>query len=160
MERILKKAEDENVPVLERVRNLKLVSSRLDEYYMIRVAGFMFQIKYGGTFSALDGSTPAQLLLTIRQRVNSIEQRQMQCFESSIVPQLEKNKVFIRNVDLLPKKTKKRLLKYFYENLYAVLTPLAFDVSRPFTHIANLSTNFAVFISLFFIIYFIKSSPK
>eukprot|EP01091_Cochliopodium_minus_P008849 TRINITY_DN2077_c0_g1_i1.p1 TRINITY_DN2077_c0_g1~~TRINITY_DN2077_c0_g1_i1.p1 ORF type:complete len:831 (+),score=165.61 TRINITY_DN2077_c0_g1_i1:29-2494(+) len=144
VDRCLLKATDEKVPILERVRYLQIVSQRLDEYFMIRVNGLILQTKYGGSFSAIDGSTPTQLLGMIRIKVSDLEKRQQECFHKAILPELEKHHINFVNVEMLSKKMKTKLLKYYYECIHPVLTPLAFDVGHPFSHINNLSHNIAV----------------
>src|ERR1700691_2117231 len=92
-ERVLQLAEDERVPLLERVKFCAIYTTNLDEYYMVRVAGLRDQIDAGVETPSQDGSTPSETIALIRARVLEQSQRLSDCFEERLRPSLADNAI-------------------------------------------------------------------
>ncbi|MBP7999355.1 MAG: polyphosphate kinase 1 [Chloroflexi bacterium] len=145
-ERILQEACNPDQPLLERAKFLAIFASNLDEFYMVRVSGLKQQVFLGITDTPPDGLTPRQQLASISHSVNELFRQQMACWNEQIWPQLAEVGIHILTYDEFKKKQQRRLRNYFEEEIYPVLTPLAFDPGHPFPHISNLSINLAVVI--------------
>lgn len=142
--RVLEEAEDTTNPLLERVKFLSIFSSNLDEFFMIRVSGLLEQVDSGLIEPSDDGLTPLEQLAVIRTRVLQLIKQSSRLFKNELLPALESGGVHISNYDDLNEAQKKKLRSYFEQEVYPVLTPLAFDPGHPFPHISNLSLNLAV----------------
>ncbi|HUW75161.1 MAG TPA: RNA degradosome polyphosphate kinase, partial [Gallionella sp.] len=95
--RVLAQAEDTTIPLLERLKYLCIVSSNLDEFFEIRVAGLMEQIKLGGTAVSTDGLNARQTLKLVREQAHLLIERQYQLFNTDITPSLAKQGIkFLR----------------------------------------------------------------
>jgi polyphosphate kinase len=144
--RVLELAEDESIPLLERLKFCAIYSSNLDEYFMVRVAGLHDQIDAGVEKPLQDGRTPVQTLDAIRATVRELGERQIRCFERDLRPGLAEHGIRIlacRDVDE-PERT--RLAERFRRQIFPVLTPLAVGQGRPFPYISNLSLSLGVFV--------------
>ncbi len=144
--RVLEEAQDDTVPLLERVKFLSIVGSNLDEFFMVRVAGLKRQIERGVLDYGPDRMSPATQLSAIRERVASLLQSAHECFQRQILPALRKNGIWVVEYAQLNSQQRLAVNNYFSETVYPTLTPLAFDPGRPFPHISNLSLNIAVLI--------------
>jgi polyphosphate kinase len=144
--RVLEEAQDESNPLLERVKFLAFVGINLDEFFMVRVAGLKKQIAAGVVDVPPDGMTPAEQLASIRKITSRLMTEAQDCFQSDLLPQLDKAGVHILDYDDLNQKQKENVDSYFSEVVFPVLTPMAFDPGHPFPHISNLSLNLAVLI--------------
>ena len=144
--RVFEEAQDENNPLLERVKFIAIVSSNLDEFFMVRVGGLKKQIAGGVTDLSPDGLTPAEQLAAIRKVAQALMRETHAYFQEELIPALAEHGIFILNYDELTAKQKKHAKKKFDEGIFPVLTPLAFDPGHPFPHISNLSLNLAVLI--------------
>ena len=142
--RVLEQAQNERHPLLERVRFLAIVSSNLDEFFEIRVAGFIQQVDSGVTESSLDGLGAREQLRRIHSVVASIVEDQYYCWTKELVPALAKENILIRSVNDLTAKELTWIKGYFHEQVYPVLTPLALDQSHPFPQLGNKTLNIAV----------------
>lgn len=141
--RVLAQAKDERLPLLERIKFLAIVSSNTDEFFMVRVAAIHQKIKSGSSSVRPDGYNSHVLLALLRERVGAMmtEQRRLM---RDLLRQLEEAGVTIPTVAELGKLERDALRKYFAEEIYPILTPLAVDHARPFPFISNLSLNLAV----------------
>jgi polyphosphate kinase len=144
--RVLEEAQDDTVPLLERVKFLSIVGSNLDEFFMVRVAGLKRQVEKGVIECGPDGMTPAAQLAAIRQRIASLFKEAHECWQTQVVPSLRKAGIEVADYSQLAPAQRSALNKYFHETVFPTLTPLAFDPGRPFPHISNLSLNLAVLI--------------
>ncbi len=142
--RVLEQAQNERHPLLERVRFLAIVSSNLDEFFEIRVAGLIQQVDSGVTESSLDGLGAREQLRRIHSVVASIVEDQYYCWTKELVPALAKENILIRSVNDLTAKELTWIKGYFHEQVYPVLTPLALDQSHPFPQLGNKTLNIAV----------------
>ena len=141
--RVLALAEDRGVPLLERVNFLAIFSRNLDEFFQIRVAGLKEQLGAGLASTAPDGLATAEVLDTIRVRVQDMVARQMRTFANDIVPSLRAEGIRLVDYDALSPEEVAYLDGFFEERLFPVLTPLAVDPAHPFPFISNLSLNLA-----------------
>ncbi len=142
-ERVLDEARDTNNPLLERVKFIGIVGSILGEFFMVRIAGLRQQVEAGVTEAAADGYTPQQLLPLAQERAWGIMKAARQCF-SELKPELEAAGINLVDYADLDAVQKASLRRYYEEQVFPVLTPLAFDPGRPFPHISNMSHNLGV----------------
>ncbi|MBV8843997.1 MAG: polyphosphate kinase 1 [Bryobacterales bacterium] len=142
--RVLEEARDVAHPVLERVKFLSILGSNLDEFFMVRVAALMQQVENGVSEPGLDGRSPAETLQAIDGSVRSLIDEAYRFLETELLPLLEQCGIRFTDLSALNREERERLDKFFYEKLFPVLTPLAFDPGRPWPHISNLSLNVAV----------------
>ena len=145
-ERVLDQAFSEKYPLLERTRFLSFVSSNLDQFYEIRVAGLMQKVDAGITRASLDGSQPKELLEEVRNRAHAMSQREYSCWRDVLKPALAKEKIAFKEIEELNKSEFTWLRAYFRREVFPVLTPLAVDPTHPFPLILNKSLN--LFVSL------------
>ncbi len=144
--RVFDEARDPRNPLLERIKFLAILDSNLEEFFMVRVSGVRMQKMAGVTDLSIDGRTPAQQLAEIRKLAMRLLQESRVYFHSTLLPELERNGVRILNYNALTERQRENANRYFCENIFPVLTPLAFDPGHPFPHISNLSLNLAVII--------------
>jgi polyphosphate kinase len=144
--RVLEEALDENLPVLERLKFLSIFSTNLDEFFMIRVSGLKEQIEEGVSDLSADGMTPAEQLKEIGKRLRPMLKKQVGHLRDSVLPQLASEGITIEPYGSLTVKDRKKLEKYFRDNLFPILTPQSVDSSHPFPYISNLSVNIGLFI--------------
>ena len=145
-ERVLEMAEDESLPLLERVRFLAIFSSNLDEFFMVRVASLHRKLETGVTARNTAGHTPRELMKEISAKTEALMNRHSHTFHQSILPALEKENVRIVTWDQLDQEERGYVSKLFSDRIFPVLTPLAVDPSHPFPYISGLSLNLAVIV--------------
>jgi len=143
-QRVLEEAEDSTNPLLERVKFLCIVSSNLDEFFEIRVAGLRQQRESKVSQAGPDGMSPNEQLVAISQRVRKMVDDQYRLWNETLVPGLEKQNIFFLPYDDLSDDEKKYYTDYFEKSVYPVLTPLAVDPVHPFPQLLNKSLNVAV----------------
>ena len=144
--RVLEEAMDENLPVLERLKFLSIFASNLDEFFMIRISGIKEQVEEGvGEFSP-DGLSPAEQLREMRNRLQPMLRKQVSYLGKTVFPELAKAGITIEAYKSLAAKDKKKLDRYFLDNIFPILTPQSVDSSHPFPYISNLSLNIGLFI--------------
>ncbi|MBW6488075.1 RNA degradosome polyphosphate kinase [Sulfurimonas sp.] len=136
--RVLKQAQDESLPLLERLKFLAIYGTNLDEFYMIRVAGLKKLFAAGIIVSSADKLTPLQQLREIRKYLHQEQQVIEHCM-SGILKKLEAEGISIRLYSEVNQHQKHYLHKYFNENIYPVIIPIAVDATHPFPHLNNLS---------------------
>ena len=144
--RVLDEATDENLPVLERLKFLSIFSTNLDEFFMIRVSGLKEQIEEGISEPSPDGMTPTEQWREISKRLKPMLKKQASYLNQTVLPELAKVGITIEPYKSLNAKEKRRLDKYFRDNLFPILTPQSVDSSHPFPYISNLSVNLGVLI--------------
>ncbi|MCJ7765548.1 MAG: RNA degradosome polyphosphate kinase [Thiovulaceae bacterium] len=136
--RVLKQAQDESQPLLERLKFLAIYGTNLDEFYMIRVAGLKKLFSAGVIVSGADRFTPLQQLREIRKYLHQ-ELQVVEYTLSEILKKLEKEGIFLKNYDEVSQQQKYELNRYFTEQIYPVIVPIAVDSTHPFPHLNNLS---------------------
>lgn len=135
--RVLEQAESPDYPLLERMKFLAFVSSNLDEFFEIRVAGLLQQVKSGASERGPDGLGAKEQLRRIQGIVKRLVSDQYDCWEQQIVPGLEKSNILFCGYDELTRNEKKWVEQYFEEQVFPVLTPLAIDPAHPFPQLSN-----------------------
>jgi polyphosphate kinase len=145
-ERVLQLAEDERVPLLERVKFCAIYTTNLDEYYMVRVAGLRDQIDAGVENPGPDGRTPSETIALIRERVLELGVRLTDCFEEHLRAGLRENDIRVVAVNELDDEQRAELARHFQKVIFPALTPLAVAPGRPFPYISNLSLSLAVLV--------------
>ncbi|HZN54831.1 MAG TPA: polyphosphate kinase 1 [Candidatus Polarisedimenticolaceae bacterium] len=142
--RVLEEAQDETVPLLERVRFLSILGSNMDEFFMIRVAALKQQVAAGVQDSGPDGMSPTEQLAAVREVANEIKRDARALWRETLLPALAAQGIHVLDHDALSLQERQVLRAYFEMAVFPVLTPLAVDPSRPFPLISNLSLNLAV----------------
>ncbi|MDD1695731.1 MAG: polyphosphate kinase 1 [Methanoregula sp.] len=143
---VLDEAMDNRHPILERVKFLSIFANNLDEFFMIRVSALQRQLAKGVLKSPPDGMTPAQQLDAIRQALLPELMAQSDCWHNELLPELAKSGIIIHTYASLSEEQKKAVHTFFVDEVFPVLTPLAFDSSHPFPFISNLSLNLAIIV--------------
>ena len=135
--RVLEQAQSSCYPLLERMKFLAFVSSNLDEFFEIRVAGLIQQIKSGVVERGPDGLDANEQLVQIESYVKKLLLEQNQCWKDSLLPELESAGIRFLNYRELNVREKQWVKHYFEEYIYPILTPLAIDPAHPFPQLIN-----------------------
>ena len=143
-QRVLELAEDENIPLLERVNYLSIFASNLDEFFMVRVASLKRRIATGIAVSSPSGLSPQEVLQQIADRTRELQSRHAELFASTISTQLAQHDIQVVHWSTLTPEEQEELHSYFSSQVFPVLTPLAVDPAHPFPYISGLSLNLAV----------------
>ena len=142
--RILSEARDKANPLFERLKFLSITSSNLDEFFMVRVASLKDMINADCDKKDIAGMTPKEQIEAILNETHDFVNLQYSTYNRSLVPALKgENLIIIDKHEHLNEEQKKYVDRYFDENIYPVLTPMAVDSSRPFPLIRNKSLNIA-----------------
>ena len=144
--RLLEMAEDDQLPLLERVRSMAFFASNLDEFFMVRVAGLKRRIAAGMAVRAASGLMPRDMLEAIWTRTAEQSQRHAEFFRDDLVPALSANGIDLVRWDDLDREEQKFCKRFFKDRVFPVLTPLAVDPAHPFPYISGLSLNMAVLV--------------
>ena len=144
--RVLDLAEDESLPLLERVRFLAIFSSNLDDFFMIRVASVKLKLEAGATFTNAAGYSPQSLIDEILDKVHQLIDRQSECLHKSIIPALQVEGIHLVHWAELAEVERSYIKEIFDSLIFPVLTPLAVDPSHPFPYISGLSLSLAVIV--------------
>ena len=137
--RVLEQAEDAANPLLERLKFLSFVSSNLDEFFEIRVAGLIQQVEANITQVGMDGLGPKEQLRRVHAVASSLVADQYKCWHEQVVPALATEGIPFKSREQLTRREVKWLQTYFAEEVHPVLTPLAIDPAHPFPQFANKS---------------------
>jgi len=142
--RVLEQAMDENHPLMERLNFLLIFSSNMDEFFEIRVAGLKNKLETHTGQPGPDGMLPDELLKSISAITHEAVDRQYRILNDVLLPALREEGVdFLRREDWTEAQVE-WVKKYFREQIYPVLTPIALDPSHPFPRLVNKSLNFIV----------------
>jgi polyphosphate kinase len=144
--RVLEEAQDTEMPLLERAKFLSIVSSNLDEYMSVRVAGIKDQIKAGYIKKDFSGYTPAGLFKRITKRATKMVTEQYKSYRD-VSRQLAKEGILFTDYEDLNMNQRKAMDIYFHEIVFPVLTPMAVDQSRPFPLVHSQAVYLAVVLS-------------
>jgi polyphosphate kinase len=137
--RVLEEANDEAVPLLERVKFLSIFSSNLDEFFMVRVARLKRLVRESDVTAGPDGLTPAETLSAISKRAHQLAEEQHLCFLNTILPKLTSEGIHLIHPEEMSGEQERFLEDYFHRTLYPIVTPLAIDPGHPFPYLANRS---------------------
>lgn len=140
--RVLSEARDKGNPLFERLKFLSITASNLDEFFMVRVASLKDMVHAGYEKEDIAGMTPKKQLSAINEETHALVNLQYSTYNRSLVPLLKQNEIhMIAHHEELNKKQGIFVDRYFEDNVYPVLTPMAVDSSRPFPLIRNKSLN-------------------
>ncbi|NSJ26236.1 RNA degradosome polyphosphate kinase [Blautia glucerasea] len=147
-DRVLSETRDKNLPLFERLKFLSITSSNLDEFYMVRVASLKDQVHADYEKKDIAGMTPKEQLKEISSQTHELVNVQYNTLNRSLLPALEKAgfHLMARHEDL-NQEQQEYVDRYFEDNVYPVLTPMAMDSSRPFPLIRNKTLNIGALIS-------------
>lgn len=146
-QRVLMEAANPDNPVFERMKFLSIVSSNLDEFFMIRVASLRDQCNAGYKKPDAAGFTPKRQIALITQRTQQMVAQQYQILRQGVMPDLLRSGIrFLKHEQLSPEQLE-WIQGYFEHEIYPVLTPMAVDSSRPFPLILNKSLNLGVLLA-------------
>ena len=143
-QRILEEAQDASNPLLERLKFLCFISSNLDEFFEVRVAGLKQRRESNFSLPGPDETSPREQLAAISSRVRRMVDEKYRTWIEDLVPALEREKIFFLGNDDLTKEEKQYYSGYFEKFVFPVLTPLAVDPVHPFPQLLNKSLNVAV----------------
>ena len=136
-ERVLEQAASKDNPLLERVNFLSISSTNLDEFTMVRVAGLLDHARLKSTLTSYDGLSIAEQLEHINSRINHITTWQQKIW-GSLRKELADNGISIMEREQLSATEMRWLARYFLDNIYPALTPIAIDPAHPFPFLPNL----------------------
>ncbi len=142
--RVLEEAKDPKNRLLERIKFISIVSSNIDEFFMVRVAAMKQKLAKGSQDLSIDGKTVPQQLVAVAASVDELVTRIYDCYQNQLLPGLIQDDIVIADYSSLDERERKAVNTYYMETVFPVLTPLAFDPGRPFPHISNLSLNLAI----------------
>ena len=141
-ERVLNEARDRSIPLLERLKFLSITSSNLDEFFMVRVASLKDMVHAGYKKTDIAGMTATEQLSAINAATRALVETQYTTYNRSLVPLMKNNGIYVLDeYEKMNKEQAEYADKYFEENVYPVLTPMAVDASRPFPLIRNKTLN-------------------
>ncbi len=142
--RVLSQARNAQTPLLERLRFLCIVSSNLDEFFEIRMAGLKEQIKLNSVALSTDGKTAREAFRLVSAEAHALVAEQYALFNGAVLPQLAAEGIrFLRRADWTEAQ-RAWIGDYFFREVMPVLTPIGLDPSHPFPRVLNKSLNFAV----------------
>jgi polyphosphate kinase len=142
--RVLAQAADEAVPLLERLRFITIVSSNLDEFFEIRVAGLKETLDLGLPEVGTDGRSAAEVLDAVSREARVLVAEQYRLLNQVLLPALAaEGVVFPRREEWTPAQ-RQWIRDYFFRELLPVLTPIGLDPAHPFPRVLNKSLNFAI----------------
>ena len=146
-ERILEEARDKNLPLFERLKFLSISASNLDEFFMVRVASVRDMMKAGIDRKDIAGLTPKEQLKLIIPKTHELMTAQYNTYNRSLLPALSAIGLeVITSHEKLTEEQAKAVDRYFDEDVYPVLTPMAMDSARPFPLITNKALNIGLLI--------------
>lgn len=147
-ERVLNEARDKSIPLLERLKFISITSSNLDEFFMVRVASLKDMVHAGYKKKDIAGMTAIEQLEAINKDTRALVETQYSTYNRSLLPLLKHQGIeIIDRFEELTKEQEEYVDRYFEENVYPVLTPMAVDASRPFPLIRNKTLNLAALLS-------------
>src|SRR6202011_4473109 len=142
--RVLEEAQDATQPLIERVKFLSIFSGNLDEFFEIRVAGIKQQIESETSDVGPDGLSPTEIFNAIQRTAHELVATQYALWNTEIAPLLAKNGIRVHNVAQLNTKRAAWARRFFQEEVFPMLTPLAVDASHPFPQLLNKSHNLLI----------------
>ena len=142
--RVLEEAQDPTQPLIERVKFVTIFSSNLDEFFEVRVAGIKQQIESETSDVGPDGMSPTETFNNIQRVVRELLATQYALWNEELLPELAKQKIYVREVSQLTAKRAAWAHRYFQQEVFPMLTPLAVDASHPFPQLLNKTHNLLV----------------
>ena len=146
--RVLSEAKDKQIPLFERLKFLSITASNLDEFFMVRVASLRDMVNAGYKKRDIAGMTAEEQLSHVNEETHKLVAQQYNTYNRSLLPQLLDHGLhIIRHHEDLNKEDGFYVDRYFADNVYPVLTPMAVDSSRPFPLIRNKSLNLGALVT-------------
>lgn len=146
--RVLGEAKDKSIPLFERLKFLSITASNLDEFFMVRVASLKDMVNAGYTKKDIAGMMPAEQLDAVNRATHELVEMQYAVFNRSLLPLLAQNGlIMVEKHEELSEADANFVDRYFQDNVYPVLTPMAVDSSRPFPLIRNKTLNLGALVS-------------
>lgn len=142
--RVLSQAADEAVPLLERLRFITIVSSNLDEFFEIRVAGLKESIKLGLPEAGPDGRGPGEVFEAVSIEAHTLVAEQYRLLNEVVLPALAQQGIVFLRREQWSAAQREWIRGYFFRELLPVLTPIGLDPVHPFPRVFNKSLNLAV----------------
>ena len=147
-QRVLSEARDKSIPLLERLKFVSITSSNLDEFFMVRVASLKDMVHAKYKKRDIAGMTATEQLSAINKQARELVNIQYSTFSRSLMPLLRKEGIYLLDAhEDLNEEQARFVDRYFMENVYPVLTPMAVDASRPFPLIRNKTLNIAALLT-------------
>ncbi len=143
-ERVFEEAQDKNNQLMERLKFLAITASNLDEFFMVRVSGLKELVNSGSKWLDCSGLTPKEQLASVTEATHELVTRQYNCLNRSLIPAMEREKIFFIKYKDLTSEQLKYVERYYNTTLFPILTPMAIDKSRPFPLLNNKSINLVV----------------
>ena len=144
--RVLELAQDEDLPIIERASFAAIFANNLDEFFMVRVAGLKRRIDTGIAVTAASGLSPRQQLRAISEQAHRLQDEHAHYMIDHILPDLAKEQIVLLSWDKLTAAEQERLSRYYRQQVFPVLTPLAVAPAHPFPYIYGGSINLAVLV--------------
>ena len=144
--RVLELAQDEDLPIIERASFAAIFANNLDEFFMVRVAGLKRRIDTGIAVTAASGLSPRQQLRAISEQAHRLQDEHAHYMIDHILPDLAKEQIVLLSWDKLTAAEQERLSRYYRQQVFPVLTPLAVDPAHPFPYLSGGSINLAVLV--------------
>src|SRR5437660_2223057 len=142
--RVLEEAQDATQPLIERIKFLSIFSSNLDEFFEIRVAGIKQQIESETSDVGADGLSPTETFNAIQRTAHEMVATEYALWKDELAPALVKQGIRVRALEELNAKRAAWAQRYFREEVFPMLTPLAVDAAHPFPQLLNKSHNLFV----------------
>ncbi len=143
-QRVLAQAEDDRVPLLERLKFLCIFSSNMDEFFEVRVASVKHQIESDDQYNGPDGLSPKQVFERISTYAHALINHQYKILNDVVLPKLAQENIhFLRRASWTDEQ-RNWIAEFFFRELMPILTPIGLDPAHPFPRVLNKSLNFAV----------------
>lgn len=142
--RVLAQAEDNRVPLLERLKFLCIFSSNMDEFFEVRVAGLKEQIRFNDTSVGPDGLLPKQVFAKVSAEAHALVDHQYKILNDVVLPRLAEEDIKFLRRGHWNETQSEWIRQYFFRELMPILTPIGLDPAHPFPRVLNKSLNFAV----------------
>ena len=143
-QRVLAQAEDDRVPLLERLKFLCIFSSNMDEFFEVRVAGVKHQIRLKDTNAGPDGLSPKQVFERVSAQAHTLIAHQYKILNEVVLPKLAQENIHFLRRGSWSDEQRQWISEYFFRELMPILTPIGLDPAHPFPRVLNKSLNFAV----------------
>jgi polyphosphate kinase len=143
-QRVLAQAEDDRVPLLERLKFLCIFSSNMDEFFEVRVAGVKHQIRLKDTHAGPDGLSPKQVFERVSAQAHTLIAHQYKILNEVVLPKLAQENIHFLRRGSWSDQQRQWISEYFFRELMPILTPIGLDPAHPFPRVLNKSLNFAV----------------
>ena len=142
--RVLAQAADESVPLLERLRFITIVSSNLDEFFEIRIAGLKESIRLGLHDAGPDARSAAEVFDAVSREAHALVAEQYKLLNEVVLPSLAREGIVFPRREEWTAPQRQWIRDYYFRELLPVLTPIGLDPAHPFPRVLNKSLNFAV----------------